>query len=959
MVVLTQRWTRAVMAKRYIVGIDLGTTHTVVGYASLDAALTPDAVRIFPIEQLVAAGQVAARNVLPSFRYHPIAEEFRAEHIALPWSNPPLSEEDVPYIGGEFGREMGAKVEGRLVASAKSWLSHDQVDRTAPILPWGAEEAQTGDPKSAEGGVGQSGRNVAKVSPVVASASYLAHVRNAWNAAHPEAPLEQQEIILTVPASFDEAARAYTLEAAHLSGLTQIRLLEEPQAVCYDWFLRHREQAPALLGDARLMLVVDVGGGTTDLSLIRVELQQGELKLTRIAVGDHLMLGGDNLDLALAHTVETRLNGDARKLSVAALSQLLQQTRNAKEQLLASEGPESVTVTLLGGGRKLIGAARSAVLTRAEVNAVALDGFLPITPYSELPQRRRSAVVEFGLPYVADPAISRHLAAFFHAHEKACRAALGNKIQPDAAPIADCVIYNGGFFQAKVLRERLGELLESWSSQPVRLLENAHPDYAVALGAVTYGITRRKGERIIGGGSARSFFLLVDDADGQRHAVCLLPKGSEEGREIELPERRFVLRLGQPVAFPLASFSGDRQFLPGEVISAEDDAANGNATLLKLPPLMARLDVQGGVQPTVEVRLTSTLTETGVLRVDCVDTGADQRRWALEFSVRRAPRSVNTADLPQGFEDAAARIADVFIKSDRQFDPKRVKSLREDIEKRLRSRNDWDIPLLRALFDELLKGVGKRRRSLTHERVWFNLAGFCLRPGFGYPLDDWRIEQVWPLFEQGLQFPQENQSWAEWWTFWRRAAGGLKSEQQGELLAAISKYIDPTHSRNSKIQTEVKTRSYEDMVRLAGSLEHLPVASKVQLAEWFVARLAKSAESATTWWALGRVASRVPFHGSAHSVVPKHNVEAWLQVLLREDWKKNSNAAFAAVMMSRMSGDRVRDIDDALRQQVLEKLKASKASSLWLSLVSEVVELDEGESKRVFGEALPIGLTLI
>lgn len=921
------------MATRYVVGIDLGTTHTVVGYAPADAPLTSDVIKLFAIEQLIAPGQVAARSLLPSFRYHPGEGEFTPHETALPWPAHRPAEDAVDAIGGEWGRELGAKVEGRLVASAKSWLSHDQVDRTAPILPWGVE-------------------GVEKVSPVVASAGYLAHVRNAWDAAHPDAPLAQQDIVLTVPASFDEAARAYTVEAAHLAGLTRVRLLEEPQAVCYDWFLRHRDQASTLLGDARLMLVVDVGGGTTDLSLIRIEVNNGELQLTRIAVGDHLMLGGDNLDLALARSLEARLSGEGGKLSPAALSQLIQQTRTAKEQLLAPSGPESATVTLLGSGRKLVGGARSASLEREEVRALALDGFLPLTPYDELPQRRRSAVVEFGLPYVADPAISRHLAGFFHAHEHACRQALGDKDQPGKAPVADCVIYNGGFFQAPVLRERLGQLLSQWSSRPVKLLDNPHPDLAVALGAVTYGLTRARGQRTIGGGSARSFFLLVEDSSGQRQAVCLLPKGSEEGKEIQLPERRFVLRLGQPVAFPLASLSGDRQLKPGEVIPADDDA------LLKLPPLMARLDAQAG-RNEVEVMLASTLTETGVLRVDCVDANAPEKRWALEFSVRRAQRSVNSAELPVAFADTCEMIADVFLKSDKQFDPKRVKQLREDLEKKLRSRDQWDVPLLRALFDELLKGVGKRRRSVMHERVWFNLAGFCLRPGFGYPLDDWRIEQIWPLFAQGLQFPQENQSWAEWWTFWRRAAGGLNSDQQGQILDAIEKFINPVHTRNSKIQTELKVRSYEDMVRLAGSLEHLPIASKIRLGEWFVTRLGKSGETPTTWWALGRVASRIPFHGSAHSVVPRETAEQWLQFILKEDWKKSPGAAFAAVMLSRLSGDRARDIDDNLRQKVVEKLKLAKASALWLSLVTEVVTLDEGENKRIFGEALPVGLKLI
>jgi molecular chaperone DnaK (HSP70) len=919
------------MSARHVVGIDLGTTHVVVASARVDSPLTSGVAMLFPLPQLVAAGQVAARPLLPSFRYHPAAGEFSPADAALPWAQVPVEGDAILPVVGEWARDLGAKRLGQSVASAKSWLSHDQVDRTAAILPWGVEES-------------------VKVSPVVASASYLRHVRDAWDNAHPDAPLASQEVVLTVPASFDEAARACTLEAARLAGLASVRLLEEPQAVCYDWYLRHLDSATEALQGARLMLVVDVGGGTTDLSLIRLEAGEGGLQLTRIAVGDHLMLGGDNLDLAIARLVEPRLCSEGQRLGPAALGQVLQQARIAKERLLAVDGPEETSITLLGSGSRLVGGSRSATISREAVRQLAFDGFLPLTGLDELPARKRSAVSELGLPYVADPAISRHLAAFLALHAEASRAALG--IGDDQPAVPDCVIGNGGFFQTPLLRERLLEVLGHWAGRPVRALDNPHPDQSVALGAVAFGLLRRQGRRTIGGGAARSFFLLVDDAQGQRQAVCLLPKGSGEGVTVSLPGRRFALTLGQPASFPLASFSGGKAWQAGEITDASSDG------FVFLPPLMTRLEAEGA-SGSVTVSLAAQITGTGLLQVDCIAEGAGGRQWSLEFPLRRSVASVDSSRLPSGFGDASALLAEVFVRSDRQFDPKRVKQVRDELERWLRPRDEWDLALSRALFDELLKGMSKRRRSAAHERLWFNLAGFTLRPGFGYPLDDWRLEQVWALWEQGLQYGQESQAWAEWWTFWRRLSGGLDEARQLRLLQAVEPYLNPAHGRNSKIQTELKVRSLEDMIRLAGSLENLPGERKAALGHWFVQRLSKAGESPTTWWALGRLGARVPFHGSTHGVLPPAVVTSWIDLALREDWKKTPQAAFATVMMSRMSGDRARDIDDALRQKVLAKLRVAKASALWTSLVSENLSLDEADNRRVFGEGLPVGLRLL
>jgi molecular chaperone DnaK (HSP70) len=922
---------------RFIVGIDLGTTNTVVAYAEKSAGHTAEPA-IFAIEQLVALGEVAARASLPSLRYHPAPGELDPGDLVLPWSAEDVA--GVPNaVVGSLARELGSQVPGRQVASAKSWLSHPAVDRSAAILPWGAAE------------------DVAKTSPLLASASYLAHVRAAWNHRFPAHPLEAQEIILTVPASFDEAARALTLEAARLAGLNRLRLLEEPQAAFYDWLLRHGDLLADALADTRLVLVCDVGGGTTDLTLIKTHLDNGVPVLTRVGVGDHLMLGGDNMDLALAHVAEGRLAASGGVLGSAQLAQLMQQCRNAKERLLSAQASEIASVTVLGAGARLIGGARSTALSRDEVQHMVVDGFFPASEPDEQPQRVRGGIVEFGLPYVADPAVTRHLAVFLARHESAAREALGDAAPPPGVlPVADAVLLNGGVFHSKALAGRLLDVLSSWRGRSVGVLENPEPDLAVARGAVAYALARSGTGPRIRGGSPRSFYLLLNHHGGERRGVCLLPRGSEEGQSVELAERTFALRVGQPVQFHLLSSSADTPCQPGEVTHL------GTEEFHSLPPIATVLDAaSAGGLAEIPVKLVAALTEIGTLQIHCVRADDPAQRWQLEFQLRgraAAPGGVMLERHPR-LAEAADMIMRIYGSRSKDVSPKDVKRLRGDLEKALGARDQWDTPLLRELFGALWDGAGRRRRSANHERVWFNLAGFCLRPGFGYPLDDWRIEQLWPLFEQGVQFAAEVQVWSEWWTLWRRAAGGLNEARQTRVLDAIAYYLQPPGKAVVKRPPGPKRQGYEDMLRLSATLERVAIERKIELGEWLLTRLKKASESPQSWWAVGRIGARVPFHGSTHNVVPPDIARQWLEQLLKVDWKKHETAAFAAAMIARVSGDRERDLDAGMRQRVSDALGAAKAPDTWLKMVSQVVELSEADERRTFGESLPPGLKLI
>lgn len=946
------------MATRYTVGIDLGTSNTVVAFA----AEGEDRIQVLEIEQLVGRGELAARTLLPSVRYHPAAGELDPATLRLVASAGEGQGAPPAVLGeavvGQYARELGAQVPGRAVASAKSWLSHAGVDRNAAILPWGAAE------------------DVPRVSPVVASASYLAHVRAAWNRQHPGAALENQDIVLTVPASFDEGARALTLEAARLAGLPRLRLLEEPQAAFHDWLFRHREQLAAELAQSRLLLVCDIGGGTTDLTLIQVEPAADGLsppRLTRIGVGDHLMLGGDNMDLALAHLVEKRLLAGGERLSAAQLAQLVQRCRAAKEQLLAADAPEELKVTLLGAGSRLIGAARSTALRRDEVLRLVVDGFLPLVGADEAPARRRAAIVEFGLPYPADPAISRHLAAFLRRHGQVSRVALGmpgtgagrdadGDADEAAAPLAipDTLLLNGGVFRADAISARLEGLLAHWRGAPPRVLHNDAPDLAVARGAVAFALVRAARSGLgpgIGGGSARSYFLVLEAGGEAARAICVLPRGTESGTEVALPERRFALRLGQPVRFHLVSSTGDRAWQAGELVELDAD------DFIHLPPLAARLPATAaGRRENVAVRLVACLTEVGTLEMQCVAIDDDTQRWQLAFQVRAeadmpATEAAAAAGAHPRLAQAIALIDEVFGGQARELDAKAVRQLRARLERVLGRRDDWDMALLRALFDALLERARRRRRSAEHERVWLNLAGYCLRPGLGAALDDWRVDQLWALFGQGLQYVREGNNWSEWWTLWRRCAGGLDEARQLQVLEVLAEHLEDTDA--ARRRGDPVQGSYDDMVRLAAALERVPAMHRIEVGKWLLERLARPAEKAHTWWALGRVGARESLYGSAHNVVPPETAAEWLQAVLALDWKVVEPAAFAAAQLARLTGDRARDLAPELRDEVARRLAALRAPQSWITMVREVVSLDDADRRRSFGEALPPGLRLL
>lgn len=937
------------MAARYLVGIDLGTTNSALAY--IDTAERPRVLRDFPIAQLIGPGDVAARPTLPSLHHYIGAHELPAGATRLPWTSPDAPAPD--YVVGELARIQAQAVPGRCITSAKSWLCHPRVDRLADILPWGAPP------------------DVPRLSPVEASTRYLGHMLAAFR--HKlGCSLGECEVVLTVPASFDEVARELTIEAARRVGLdpssTQLLLVEEPQAAFYHWLAEH-----ARLGEeveaGELIFVCDIGGGTTDFTLIKVHKQAGAISgerkigFTRTAVGDHILLGGDNMDLALARRLEEKVQGKgAARLGAHMFSGLVVACRIAKEKLLDAEPPSKWTVHVAGRGSKLIGGGIATELSKDEVEKLLLDGFFPhVAPDAE-PGRSRVGLSEFGLPYAADPAITRYIAAFLRQHR--------------AAPTA--VLFNGGVLRATAIRNRILDILSELGGQRPRVLTNEVPDLAVARGAAYYALARRGEGLRISGGAARAYYIEVEGGQGSARApryICLTPRGLEEGAEVDLGFLALELLTNRPVRFRLFSSTqreGDR---PGDVVASSSDE------LSELPPLYTVLrHPRTSQERPIAVSLGARLTEIGTLELWVLSREAPAKdapmtplRWRLQFDLRSTEEgSVDTAPTPEGagakIEDGAAGLledATRHIRAAFAGDASPA-GLPRQLSLVLGPRDGWSTATLRGLWEELKHHREARGKSAAHEARWLNLGGFCLRPGFGYPLDDWRVKEAWRVFNAGLLHERDEPCKLEWWILWRRIAGGLSRTQQEELFKRVAPLILPQARRVDKKLPSPQEAA--EIWRTIAACERIEAKKKVELGDTLLTLLEKR-RSEYGLWAIGRLGGRMPLYGSIDNVVPQAVAERWIDSLLklpiksdREGEEEAHLIAQAAAELGRLTGDRVRDLGEPARQRLGEKLRSlcsGKEGEHLARIVREVVPREEREERFAFGDTLPLGLRLL
>ena len=937
------------MRPRFCIGIDLGTTNSAVAYVDTAAGKQ---VEIFPVPQLVAEGTLAAQPTLPSFLYLAGEHEIAPGALALPWDR------GRTFAVGTFARVQGTRVPGRLVSSAKSWLCHGGVDRTAAILPWGALP------------------EVKQLSPVEASARYLSHMREAWNHLHPDAPFEVQDIVLTVPASFDEVARELTVAAAENAGLKRVWLLEEPQAAFYAWLSSNERTWREQLDDLNLLLVIDVGGGTTDFSLIAVRHAASGVILERLAVGDHLLLGGDNIDIALARLLEPELGGQLDSARWHALTNLC---RAAKETLLGDDPPAGVPIRLVGRGRSVVAGVLAANLSRDAVEHAVIDGFFPFVDHDAVPRRSaRLGLQEWGLPFASDPEVSRYLATFLRRHRDDAQGA-GAQHQPSGGR-PDAVLFNGGALKPALIRDRLRQIIARWYAtddgwEP-RVLQSVDLDLAVARGAAYYGLVRRGLGVRIGGGAARSYYLGIGSAAsgaaaGPAHgvtqanevtALCLVSRGMEEGTEVEISDPALDVLANRAVSFPLYASSTRSGERAGQLVHAERDS------LAELPPIRTVLRFGKKLEARkIPVHVLVHLTEIGTLEVWCRSL-MTEHRWRLQFQLRDqgTPPEEDQAEQPAAESvSGETQLAAAIDALRAVYPPGEVAgsadpvALGRTLEDCLAAGKDaWPVAAIRKLWDVLWEGNGQRGRSSQHEARWLNLSGFLLRPGFGAELDDWRIQQLWKIKTSGLRFAKAAQCRAEWWNMWKRVAGGLSRQQQLQLHTEVAPYLLPRLKSKLKSAAKVGPQELREYWQLMASCERLSAAMKAELGNALVPAIVKGRATEVEIWALGRLGARAPFHGPLNCVVARNVVAEWIEALLAIEWTTPEALSFTLVQLARCVGDRERDLDPQVRARLAERLHPLPSGQRAARLVTEVVPLGTQERARIFDESLPAGLQI-
>lgn len=928
------------LPSRYVVGIDLGTTNSAIAY--VDTTASTWQVQTLGVPQLTAPFEVEPRDTLPSFHYQSTAAEASDGALRLPWSK-----DNTDVAVGHYARDEGTAKPGRLIASAKSWLCHAGVDRTADLLPW------------------QGAADVERLSPVEVTSRYLVHLHHAWNATHPQFPLDEQDVVITLPASFDEVARELTIRAAKQAGLPRVQLIEEPQAAFYAWVNRHSKQWRELVSPGQKILVCDIGGGTSDFTLIRVAGDDsGEVEFHRVAVGEHLILGGDNLDLALAKFLERKIAGGG-KLPPEQWDVLVRSARQVKETLLGDSPPERLTVNLPASGSKLIGGAQQVEVTRDEALRVLVDGFLPPVKLDDKPTRGQSGFQDFGLPYAADAAITRYLAAFLTAHRNTGDELLGQGDTAHDSARPDIVLLNGGFFASPQLRSRLIEILSSWFPQgewSPTVLDNERLDLAVAHGAAYYGMVRR-GEGVgITANLARSYYIGVAGDGGAAQAVCIAPGTAQAGQDFEIAEREFELTLSEPVEFPLFVSSTRLADPPGALIRVDRDE------LTPLPPLRTVLSTsRSSDAPIARVRLHAHISEIGSLELSCREVDG-KRSWRLQFDIRSTTQTDRdaheSAGEEQGIVDEQAlegcqqQIESVFAKGGQTKPSQLMRGLADSL---ACPKHEWPTSALRRMWEMLMELEAGRRKSPQHESRWLNLTGYALRPGFGFAVDDWRVAETWRTVRNKLAHPSSQQ---EALVLWRRIAGGLSEGQQLTIAEPLIAAVRALHRRFSGGKASsggsVDPAQTPEVWRLLGSLELLPVPVKGELGNAIAALLPKRKLEkirSPMLWALGRLGQREAVYGPLNTLVPASLANAWLDTVMQLE-VDDPVRFLVAMQLARKTGDRHRDLEQSKREQVAQWLTEHNAAEHLVQLVREGGTLDLDEQGQVLGESLPSGLRL-
>lgn len=920
----------------YIIGIDLGTTNSAVSYVDLKSLIEDSSktrsrldrknlIKVFTVPQLTGYGELSKLQILPSFLYIPGDYDISKESLKHPWKK----REDI--FVGSFARDFGSKIPSRLVCSAKSWLCNPGADRKAKILPWGSEGFE-------------------KVSPVMATSEYLLHIRNAWNYSVKDEDkfFENQMVVITVPASFNEEARELTLEAVKKAGFGKtVTLLEEPLAAFYHWLINHENNWQQLVKSDDLILVCDVGGGTTDLSLISLKESDGGPKFERIAVGDHLILGGDNIDLALAKVVASKFKTNV-DLPSEKWKTLCHRCREAKEKLL--DGVESkIRITLKGEGKALISGTLSADLDRKDVEKTICEEFFPfIEPNEDIAIDFRKTLNDFGLPFEKEAAITKHILFFLEKHRDEVQKNLKKK------PLPAFVLFNGGTLKPDMIQRRIIHAIGKWfkaeeSSFP-QILDNQAPELAVAIGASYYGLVKIGQGVKVGSGSPRSYYIEVSVKNAEaKNAICIVDRGLDEGSIINLPDIRYEVRANEPVAFHVYSSSYRSGDKPGDIISIDNSFS-------ALSPLQTIVRFGKAEQKkTIPVTISAEYTEMGTLSMHCCSE-VSSHKWKLEFQLRDLEEEIysNEAEIYDDdlIQIACTRVQQVF--SDKPQATDGLNTIVKDIEEVIgQTKAKWPLSFLRKMADNLLAIEKSRKNSPDHEAKWLNMIGFCMRPGFGDAFDKDRILKLWKVYLGGLIFNRNIQNKIEWWIFIRRVAAGLTAGQQRQFFQDVFALLTGDRKRSGlPIQEEI------ELWNTVGNMERLLVKDKISLAKVLLLKLKPGKKQNSLFWVLSRIGARELLYGSSDRVIPAKEIIKWMTQIKKQAWPKNDLIDNMAAQISRRTGDRIRDIDQEDRKMIIEWLESRDAKKILIDIVNEKRELAVSERNVQFGEQLPVGLVL-
>ncbi|MBU8911491.1 MAG: hsp70 family protein [Desulfobacterales bacterium] len=915
--------------KQYVIGIDLGTTNSAVSYVDTTALKDiekKNIVKVFNIPQLTGHGEFTKVPVLPSFLYIPGEYDISKEMLRHPWKK----REDL--FAGTFARDHGSKIPSRLVSSAKSWLCNQKADRKAKILPWGSEGFE-------------------KVSPVTATSEYLLHIRKAWNhfVKDEDQFLENQFVVITVPASFNEEARDLTMEAVETAGFGPfVTLLEEPLAAFYGWLINHETDWQDHVKTDDLILVCDVGGGTTDFSLISLKESEGTPRFERIAVGNHLILGGDNIDLALAGKVESKFKSKS-DLTSDKWKTLCHRCREAKEKIL-DKGEESVRITIKGEGRSLIAETLAADLTREDVETILLDKFYPCVESTQsLEIDNFKEITDFGLSFEKDSAVTRHIIRFLENH----RDDVKKKLSKD--PLPDFILFNGGTLKPVLVQERIRQAIGKWfkadKSELPQILENKIPELAVGIGASYYGLVKQGKGVKVGSGSPRSYYIGVSVKEkNSSKAVCIVERGLDEGSVIDLAQMKYEVRANEPVSFDVyySSYrSGDKA---GDIITVDDSFSS-------MTPIQTIVKFgKDGQRKIIPVTIGAEYTEMGTLSMHC-HSGVSDHKWKLQFQLRDPGKGVNSSETEVYDEDlikdTCNRIHQVF--TDKSDKDDAFKSIVRQIEKIVaQKKSNWPLSFLRSIADKLIELENTRKYSAGHEARWLNLTGFCMRPGFGDAFDEERARKLWKIYLSGMKFEKIIQNRLEWWIFIRRIAAGLKAGQQRQFFQAIT----PVLIKGKNGRTKLSPREQVELWMAAGNMERLLVKDKVVLAKALLSLLKPGKKQDNMFWVLSRLGARELLYGSVDRVAPAKEVIKWINQVMKRKWHKNDPVENMIAQISRKTGDRTRDIDQEDVLRIIDWLHERKAKEAFIRIIKEKIDMAVKEKSAQFGEKLPAGLVL-